>query len=44
MMKIGKLPIRWGVEVQYYVVQADDAGPRVNFKVFLAPIILNPLK
>lgn len=44
MMKIGKLPIRWGVEVQYYVVQPDDAGPRVNFKVFFAPIILNPFK
>ncbi len=44
MFKIGRLPFRWGVEVQYYVVQPDAAGPEWNFKVFLAPIILNPFK
>ena len=44
MFKIGRLPVRWGVEVQYYVVQPDAAGPEWNFKVFFAPIILNPFK
>ncbi len=44
MFRLGKLPIRYGVEVQYYVVHRDNAGPRWNFKVFFAPIILNPFK
>ncbi len=44
MFKVGRLPFRWGVEVQYYVIQPDAAGPEWNFKVFLAPIILNPFK
>jgi hypothetical protein len=44
MFKFGKLPIRWGVEAQYYIVQSDASGPRFNFRVFFAPIISNPLK
>ena len=44
MFKIGRLPIRWGVEVQYYVVRPDDVAPEWNFKFFFAPIILNPFK
>lgn len=44
MFRIGRLPFRWGVEAQYFAVQRDDAGPRFNFKVFLAPIIANPFK
>lgn len=44
LFKIGRLPVRWGVEVQYYVVQPDDVAAEWNFKVFFAPIILNPLK
>ena len=44
MFRIGKLPVRWGVEAQYYVVQPDAAGPEWNIKLFIAPIILNPLK
>jgi hypothetical protein len=44
MFKIGRLPIRWGVEVQRYVVQPDGVAPEWNFKVFIAPIILNPFK
>ncbi len=44
MIKIGRLPMRWGIEYQYYVAQQDSAGPRMNFKFFLAPIILNPFK
>ncbi len=44
MLKVGKLPVRWGVEVQYYLTQPDDLTPEWNFKVFLAPIIANPFK
>jgi len=44
MFRIGRLPIRWGVEVQYYVISPDSVGPEWNFRVFFAPIILNPFK
>ena len=44
MFKVGRLPVRWGVEVQYNVVQPDKVAPEWNFKMFLAPIILNPFK
>ncbi len=44
MFRIGRLPFRWGVEAQYYVIQPDDVGPEWNFRVFLSPIILNPFK
>ncbi len=44
MFKFGKLPVRWGVEAQYYIVQSDASGPRFNFRVFFAPIVANPLK
>ena len=40
----GKVPVRWGVELQYYVQQPDNFGPDWNFKVFLAPIAPNPFK
>ena len=40
----GKLPIRWGIEAQYFVNQPDSFGPRFNLKLFLAPIISNPFK
>ncbi len=44
MFKLGKLPVRWGVEAQYFVLQSEAGGPRFNFRVFFAPIVLNPLK
>ena len=44
MFRLGRLPIRYGVEFQYYVAQRDNAGPRYNFKVFFAPIIANLFK
>lgn len=44
MFKIGKLPVRWGIELQYYLLQPDAVGPRFNLKVFFAPIIPNPFK
>lgn len=44
MFKVGKVPVRWGVEVQYYLTQPDDLASKWNFRVFLAPIALNPFK
>ena len=44
LSKIGGLPIRWGMELQYYVTQPDIAGPEWNLRFFIAPIISNPFK
>ena len=44
MFTVGRMPVRWGVELQYYVMQPSDIAPKFNFKVFFAPIILNPFK
>ena len=37
-------PVRWGVELQYYVAQPDPVGAEWNFKVFFAPVAANPFK
>jgi hypothetical protein len=37
--QIGKLPIRWGVEFQYYVIKPDIAGPEFNIKMFIIPVV-----
>lgn len=44
LFRWGKFPVRYGVEVQYYVNQPDDFGPEWNLKMFLAPIAPNPFK
>ncbi|UGA53536.1 hypothetical protein [Vibrio sp. VB16] len=57
MFKVGQMPVRWGVELQYYVIKPDadsddqfgQSGytpytPDWNFKVFFAPIAMNPFK
>ena len=43
-MRWGKVPVRWGAEIQYYVAQPDDFGPEWNLKLFIAPIAPNPFK
>lgn len=43
-MRWGKTPVRWGAEIQYYVMQPDDFAPEWNLKLFLAPIAPNPFK
>lgn len=43
-MRWGKLPVRWGAEIQYYVMQPDDFAPEWNLKLFLAPVAPNPFK
>ena len=42
--KWGDTPIRWGVELQHYVMQPDPAAPEWNLKLFLAPVNPNPFK
>lgn len=44
LFRLGKTPIRWGIEAQYYVMQPDPAGPEFNLKLFFAPIVGNPFK
>ena len=44
LFKMGNIPVRWGAEMQYYVNQPDDFGPKWNFKLFFAPIAPNPFK
>lgn len=40
----GNTPVRWGVEVQHYVMQPDPVGAEWNFKIFIAPVMANPFK
>lgn len=42
--RIGKVPVRWGVEMQYYVMQPDPVGKMWNLKIFVAPVAANPFK
>jgi hypothetical protein len=44
LFRIGKLPIRWGVEAQYYLTGPDAVRREANFRFFIAPIIPNLLK
>ena len=44
LVKIGPLPVRWGLELQYYVVQPDPISQDWNIKFFFSPIIPNLLK
>ena len=44
LIKIGKLPVRVGIEAQYYVVRKDSSGPEWNIRLIFSPIIGNPFK
>jgi hypothetical protein len=56
MFKVGPMPVRWGVELQYYVMKPDanvgtsnpseyiPYSPDWNLKFFVAPVTLNPFK
>jgi hypothetical protein len=44
IIKIGKLPVRVGIEAQYYVVRKDSSGPEWNIRLIFSPIIGNPFK
>jgi hypothetical protein len=42
MAKIGKLPVKWGIELHYYVKTPDNFGPEWNLRVLFSPIIPKP--
>ncbi|WP_208539253.1 hypothetical protein [Algihabitans albus] len=44
LFRIGKLPIRWGVEGQYYLTGPDELRRDANFRFFIAPIVPNLFK
>ena len=44
LFKIGELPVRYGIEAQYYVTGNDDVKREANFRFFVAPVIANPFK
>jgi uncharacterized protein YcsI (UPF0317 family) len=43
-LRVGKVPVRWGVELQYYVMQPDPVAPEWNLKIFFVPVMANPFK
>jgi len=42
MGKIGRLPIKFGAEVHYYVVQDDDFGPEWRLRLYFVPVLPSP--
>ncbi len=44
LFRWGRVPVRWGIEAQYFVMQSDQAAPEFNLKVFVSPIAPNPFK
>jgi hypothetical protein len=42
MSKIGKLPIKWGFELHYYVESPDSFGPEWNFRFIFVPVVPSP--
>jgi len=44
MIKIGKVPVKLGVEVQWMVVHPDDFGQRWNIRLYFIPVIPNPFE
>jgi hypothetical protein len=42
--RIGKYPVRWGAELQYYLEQPDSFGPEWGLRFFFIPVIPNPLQ
>ena len=44
LIRIGNVPVRWGVEMQYYAMQPDPVGKQWNLKLFIAPVAANPFK
>ncbi len=44
LFSIGKLPVRWGIEAQYYLTGPESVRREWNIRFFVAPIISNPFK
>ncbi|WP_068081572.1 hypothetical protein [Polycladidibacter stylochi] len=44
MFRLGKVPVRWGAEAQYYLTGPENVRRQANFRLFFAPIIPNLFK
>lgn len=42
LIKIGKLPVKIGAEVYYYVKQDDDFGPEWQLRLLFVPVLPAP--
>lgn len=42
VIKMGKLPVRFAVELQYSIVSPDDTGTRWNMKFMFIPVLPSP--
>jgi len=42
LIKIGKLPVKIGAEVYYYVVQDDQFGPKWQLRLLFVPVLPSP--
>lgn len=42
LIKIGKLPVKLGVEAHYYAVQDDDFGPKYRLRFMFVPVFPAP--
>ena len=40
---INGVPIKYGLELQYYVVQPDDFGPQWNLRFIFVPVVQSPM-
>lgn len=43
VIKIGNTPVKFGIELQYYVVKPDDFGPEWNLRFIFVPVVQSPL-
>lgn len=39
---VGRMPFRWGFDLEYYLVQSDEFGPQWNMRLFFIPVISAP--
>ena len=44
VIKIGKLPVRWGIEYQHMLIKPDNLGSEWNIRLLFIPVIPNPFK
>jgi len=42
LVKFGRLPVKVGVELQYYVEQSDDLGPEWLLRCYFVPVLPSP--
>jgi len=42
LVKIGRLPVKVGAELHYYVEKSDDFGPEFMLRLFFVPVLPSP--